>query len=366
MPREVRRDDSGGGSHGHRGHRSPAAIARHDAIRRDLSRKAERREGVDRRTFLVGAASGAVALAVEPRALASRLGGAPVAYVTADLESHVVVLDLGSKEVVGRIRTGPGPRSIESVHDRLAVVGHSEHGVVTVLDVAKSRIRAELARFEEPRYTAVHPRRPFAYLTDSAAEELVVLDVERARIMWRTRVPGAARHVSISPDGSTVWTVLGSASPHIAVLDTSDPLRPRLVRTIAPPFLAHDVVFAPDGRTVWVTSGAERRIALYSRERRPRRVLAAGAAPQHVTFAEHKAFVASGDDGTVRRHRLDGDLVREARVPAGSYNVTFGWGRVISPSLSSGALSVLGRDGRVQAVRRVARAAHDACIVFGP
>jgi sugar lactone lactonase YvrE len=160
--------------------------------------------------------------------------------------------------------------------------------------------------------------------------------------------------------------VLGNASSRIAVLDTSDPLRPKLVRTVAPPFLAHDVVFAPDGRTVWVTSGAERRLAIYSRERRPRRILGAGAPPQHVAFALRKAFVASGDDGTVRRHRLDGRLVREARVPVGSYNVTFGWGRVISPSLAQGTLSVLGRDGRVDAVRTVARAAHDACIVFGP
>jgi DNA-binding beta-propeller fold protein YncE len=321
---------------------------------------------MDRRRFLLAGISGVAVLATEPWALASRLGGVPVAFVTADLESHVVVLDLSSKRVVRRIRTGPGPRSIESVHDRLAVVGHSEHGVVTVLDVATSRIRAELDRFETPRYAAVHPRRPLAYLTDSAAEEVVVLDVEHGRVRRRTRVPGPARHVSISPDGRTVWTVLGNASPRIAVLDTSDPLRPRLVRTIAPPFLAHDVVFAPDGRTVWVTSGAERRIALYSRERRPRRILAAGAPPQHVTFAEQKAFVASGDDGTVRRHRLDGGLVREARVPVGSYNVTFGWGRVISPSLSSGTLSVLDRAGRVNAVRTVARAAHDACIVFGP
>jgi DNA-binding beta-propeller fold protein YncE len=321
---------------------------------------------VDRRRFLVAAASGSVALATEPWALASRLGGVPVAYVTADLESHVVVLDLESKDVVRRIRTGPGPRSIESVHNWLAVVGHSEHGVVTVLDVARSRIRAELDRFAEPRYAAVHPRRSLAYVTDSAAEELVVVDAERGRVRWRTRVPGPARHVSISPDGSTVWTVLGNASLRIAVLDTSDPLRPRLVRTIAPPFLAHDVVFAPDGRAVWVTSGAERRIALYSRERRPRRILAAGAPPQHVTFAREKAFVASGDDGTVRRHRLDGGLVREARVPVGSYNVTFGWGRVISPSLSAGTLSVLGRDGRLDVVRTVARAAHDACIVTGP
>jgi hypothetical protein len=85
-----------------------------------------------------------------------------------------------------------------------------------------------------------------------------------------------------------------------------------------------------------------------------------------VTFARDKAFVASGDDGTVRRHQLDGELVREARVPVGSYNVTFGWGRVVSPSLAQGTLSVLDRNGRVRAIETVAKAAHDACIVIGP
>ncbi len=192
------------------------------------------------------------------------------------------------------------------------------------------------------------------------------MDVDRARVLWRTSVPGPARHIGIGPNGHTIWTALGTAATRVAVLDTSDPRRPRLVRTLEPPFPAHDVVFSPDGRSVWITSGTERRIALYGRDRRPRRILAAGAAPQHVTFAREKVFVASGDDGTVQRHNLDGRLVRETRLPVGSYNVTFGWSSVVSPSLGEGTISVLDRNGRVRAIRRVARAAHDACIVYGP
>ena len=92
-------------------------------------------------------------------------------------------------------------------------------------------------------------------------------------------------------------------------------------------------------------------------------ILDAGAPPQHVTFGREKAFVASGDDGTVRRHRLDGDFVREVRVPGGSYNVTFGHDRLVTPSLGGGTVSLIDRNGRVRAVRKVARAAHDACIV---
>jgi DNA-binding beta-propeller fold protein YncE len=329
---------------------------------------------VDRRRFLAAAGAGSLALAFNPLALAARVGGSWLLLVTADIESHVVVLDLGSLEPIRRIRTGPGPRSIETAHGLTAVVAHTDHGVVTLLDAdtrfiyatGRNRIRAELDRFEAPRYTAAHPRVPLAYVTDSAAEEVVVVHTERAKVLGRTRVPGPARHISISPDGKTLWTALGNASARVAVLDSSDARRPRLQRTIAPPFPAHDVVFAPDGRAVWVTSGSERRIALYRGERRPARVLEAGSPPQHVAFATEEAFVASGDDGTVRRHRPDGELVREARVPLGSYNVTFGSGLIVTPSLGGGTVSQLDNNGRVRAIRRVARAAHDACIVLGP
>jgi len=332
----------------------------------DLARSQRRTKAMNRRAFLLAGAAVPLSLALDPRAFAARLAATPVALVTADLESHVVVLDLASGETVRQIVTGPGPRSIESVLGRVAVVAHTQHGVVSLIAGTRPAVHKEIETFAAPRYTAAHPAGAIAYVTDSSNEEVVALDNERGRVLWRTHVPGPARHVSISPDGRTVWTSLGSKAARIAVLDVSDRRRPRLVRTFAPPFLAHDVVFAPDGSGIWVTSGSERRLALYRPDsRRPQRLIAADAAPQHVTFAGGHAFVASGDDGTVRRHRLDGELVGQASVPVGSYNVTFGSGRVVSPSLERGTLSILDTRGRVRAVRHVARAAHDACIVIG-
>ena len=323
---------------------------------------------MDRRALLASAAAGALGLALDPLGRVARAsGGVPAALVTADLESHVALLDLRGGRVVSRLGTAPGPRSIESVGANAAVVGHTEAGVVSILVLDRVlRLRAELDAFEAPRYTAIHPKRAYAYVSDSAREEVVVVNPGDARVLWRTRVPGPARHISVSPDGHTVWTALGTKASRIAVLDASDPRRPKFMRTVVPPFLAHDVVFAPDGRGVWVTSGDERRIALYGRERRPARVVDAGEPPQHVTFAREKAFVASGEDGTVRHHRLDGRVVREARVPLGSYNVAFGYEWIVTPSLGRGTLALLDGTGQVAWVRTVARAAHDACVLFAP
>jgi DNA-binding beta-propeller fold protein YncE len=316
---------------------------------------------MDRRRFLVSTASLPLSLALGSRALASPLE--QVALVTADLESHVVVLDPVAARIVARIHTAPGPRSIERVGKRTALVAHTKHGRLSIIDGAERAIRHELDGFAAPRYTALHPISRVAYVTDSEAEEVVAVDRERGRVLSRTRVPGAARHVSVGREGAVLWTALGSKAERLAVLDLADPLRPRLERTFAAPYLAHDVVFAPDGH-VWVTSGDGRHVGIYRRDRQLVRLLVADRAPQHVAFVGGHALVASGDDGSVRVHDHTGRLVRRGTVPVGSYNVSVAGMRCVTPSLSRGTVSVLDASGHVLAARTVARAAHDACFVL--
>jgi hypothetical protein len=50
-------------------------------------------------------------------------------------------------------------------------------------------------------------------------------------------------------------------------------------------------------------------------------------------------------------------------VPIGSYNVQRALGRVLTPSLARGTLTILDAHGRVVSEVVVARAAHDSCAV---
>jgi hypothetical protein len=184
-------------------------------------------------------------------------------------------------------------------------------------------------------------------------------------VVNRVAVGALARHLTLSPDGQTLWVSLGSSAAHIVVVDVSDPARPKPVRRIAPPFLAHDVGFSPSGRRVWVTAGRERKLAVYGARAAGRPVLlAADDAPQHVTFGRGAAYVASGDGASLRVHTLsDGRVVRRTKIPYGSYNVQRSHGRVLTPSLARGTLTILDSRGRVLHETRVAPAAHDACVI---
>ena len=85
-----------------------------------------------------------------------------------------------------------------------------------------------------------------------------------------------------------------------------------------------------------------------------------------MTFLDGRAFVTSGDDGTLRVYdERTARLLNTTRVPVGSYNVQFAAGRVITPSLNAGTLCVLDAAGVERARVRVAASSHDACLARG-
>jgi hypothetical protein len=284
---------------------------------------------MDRRTFLAAAAAAPFAL---------RLPG-PLIYVTADLESHVAVVDVDHRAVVQRIHTQPDPRSIERVGSA-AVLAHTVSGKLSIL--RNGDVVHELDGFAEPRYTAADGT--IAWVTDSGDPAVVAVDVERGTIVRRVKLKQWPRH--LARRGKTLVVALGTASPELAIVRDGE------VHYRRAPFPVHDVGFAPDGR-LWLTSGEQKTIWVG-------RTLSAGSPPQHVTFLNGRAYVTSGDDGTLRSHALDGSVLHEARVPVGSYNVQFGADRVFTPSLDAGTLAVL--DGPTI---HVARSSHDACLMHG-
>jgi DNA-binding beta-propeller fold protein YncE len=310
---------------------------------------------MQRRAFLTS-------IAAAPLLMRGCANGPAVVLVTADTESHVAVVAPAGGRIRQRISTRPGPRSIEAAPGGRAVVAHTTEGVVTLLE--DRRVRRVLGGFTEPRYTAVHPDGRWAFVSDSGQGSVHVIDLVRGRVVGGADVGDLARHITIAPDGGTLWVALGTRAEAVAVVDVQVPTGPVVRGRIVPPFLAHDVACTPDGRRLWISSGTERRLAVYptTGPLRPL-VRTAGAPPQHVTFGPVHAYVASGDDGTLEvRGQRDGRVRERTVVPVGSYNVQRGRGWVVTPSLELGTLVVTDLSGSVVSETQVAANAHDACV----
>jgi DNA-binding beta-propeller fold protein YncE len=321
---------------------------------------------MNRRELLLAAAAAPVALALPKAASAAARGGTPLALVTADSDDRVLAVRLTDMRVVRSLAVPDHPAGIEAVDLlRSALVLSQASGTVTVLDAVRPLVRKVLGGFQSPRYAAADPRGQYAYVSDDAAGQVIAIDVPRARVIGRVEVGAGARHITISRDGLRVVSSLGSKAPRLAVVDVSNPRRPRLERTFPADDLAHDVGFSLDGRLLWISSGVDRRLSIHdAHSLRRLHVVAGDAAPQHVTFDELAGvvYVASGASGTLRTHRLaDGKVLRTRTVTEGSYNVCALSGRVVTPSLDSGRLTLLDFRG-LRSVHLTAHA-HDACIV---
>jgi len=80
-----------------------------------------------------------------------------------------------------------------------------------------------------------------------------------------------------------------------------------------------------------------------------------------VTFLADRAFVTSGDSGTLRVYdEASARLLQTTPIPVGSYNVQFLGNRVLTPSLNEGTLCVLDAAGKLLRRTRVAPSCHDA------
>jgi DNA-binding beta-propeller fold protein YncE len=317
-------------------------------------------DSVDRRDFLLTAAATPLALRAGLRGIAPQ----PLTLVTCDTQRRIAVVDSTAGHTAKSIPVPAGPNSIQLVGGNTAVVCHTTIGAVTIIDGNRLEVRHVLDNFTEPRYTVAHPDGRHAFVTDSGTAEVVTIELATGRTVGRVSLGEWPRHITIDASGDTLWVGLGNASEHLAIVDTADLRRPRLVRKLTPPFLAHDVGFLPGDREVWVTSGDTGAMVLYDRGGEVLLRLPADAAPQHVTFGSGKAFVASGYGGTFSVHSLaDGRRLATTRVPVGSFNVQAGFGRVLTPSLDDGKLSVLDAGGRLLSEVQVAPSCHDACFV---
>src|SRR5262249_54524195 len=150
---------------------------------------------VNRREFLAAAAAA-------PFALRSGAQGGPVALVTCDAESRLAVVDLRTLRIVGSIKTLPDPRSVERVGD-VALVCHTAVGALSIVD--RTSVRRVIHGLVEPRYTAAHPDGVHAFVTDSGRSSVALVDTWRGHVVDRVRLPGWARHLTISSDAVRLW-----------------------------------------------------------------------------------------------------------------------------------------------------------------
>lgn len=308
-----------------------------------------------------------LALLAVPASQATRQGGHPIALVTAERQNQLLVVGLANRQIEKRLRMPADPQNVEA-NDRVAVIVSTRAHAVTLVDVRRLAVTRVFRGFSSPHIAELSPDGQFAYVTDDARGELVTIGLGRKRILDRLFVGRGAHHMAFRPRHRELWIAVGEHAPSIHIVDTTDAAHPRARGWFSPPdgSTIHDLAFPAGGRRLWVTSADGLRVRVY--DARTRGLLFtrdAGSPPQHV-LASRYVYVTSGNDARLRIFSVGGRLLREVAVPEGSYNLTSGWGVVLTSSLANGTLTELRSNGGVVFSRRVAPAARDIAVAVVP
>ncbi len=316
------------------------------------------------------AAAAVSSLVVSAAGSAHRLGGSPVALVTAETANEVLAVSLPDGKVLRRVHLHD-PQAIAALQAGPAVVV-SPSGTVTLLAWHSLRTLKVFHSFRSPQAAAITLDGKFAYVTDAASGYLGVIDLARRKLIDNVFVGAGAHHLAIRPDGSRIWVALGETASTIAVLDSSNPRAPRVMSRFDPQVPAHDLAFAPDGETVWVSSASAPFVSVLNpHSAKVVGRVAAGIGPQHVTFVEYGkpgAVITSGYGSMVETVDLASRRVlRRASAPYGSFNVSTFGGLLVTSSLLTGEVAEF-NDGNLARwmTKKVAPATRDLAVSVWP
>ncbi len=267
----------------------------------------------------------------------------PQALVTAETKNRLLVVDLPGGRVARQVSLPPDPENIAVTgNGGIVIVVSPSAGKVTMLHRQTLRPLKTFSGFGRPQIAAIAPDGEYAYVTDEARGQVVVIGLRNDKVLTRVAVGAGAHHLSFSPDQRQVWVALGESARQIVILTTVSPAHPRVIGRFDPGYPAHDLSFAPGGGNVWITSATGPDVGVFgARSRRLLFRVPVGPPPQHVVIAGRVAYLTSGYGGEIEKvDTATGRVIARTGAPYGSFELAAADGYVATSSLLRGTLAI--------------------------
>ena len=289
------------------------------------------------------------------------------AFVTAETENRLLVVELPSGRVVRSIPLAPDPEDLATQGiDGPIVVVSAAAGTVTLLDASTLRALKVFGGFASPHIAAIARDGDHAYVTDDARGTLTAIDLANLRVTSTIHVGAGAHHMSFDMMHSLAWVALGESARTIVVISTYGFDRPRVIGRFDPGFEVHDLAFSIDGRRVWLTAADRRDVTVFNGiDEQPMFRVPVGPPPQHVALAGSYAYLTSGYGSTIEQvDAHNGRILRRARTPYGSFELAADGRYVVVSSLLRGTLAIYTSQLKLVRVSHLAPATRE--VVLGP
>jgi YVTN family beta-propeller protein len=265
------------------------------------------------------------------------------AFVTAETENRLLVVELPSGRVVRRIALPRDPEDLATAGNAGEVVVVSAAvGQVTLLNGETLRPMKVIGGFVSPHIAAIAPDGGHAYVTDDARGTVTVIDLANLRVTSTVHIGAGAHHLCFDITNHMAWVALGESARNIVLLGTQDLAHPRVIGHSPPSFRVHDLACSPDSGRVWLTSASGPDVTLVDGfDQGVVFRVRVGAPPQHVALTGRYAYLTSGYGSTIEQvDALGGHILHRARTPYGSFELAADGRYVVASSLLHGTLAI--------------------------
>jgi len=287
------------------------------------------------------------------------------AFVTAETENRLLVVALPSGRVVRRIPLPPDPEDLatEGINGTVVVVSAAS-GRVTLLDGSSLRVLKVIGGFGSPHIAAIAPDGNYAYVTDDARGTVTVIDLAHRRVTSTIHVGADAHHLCFDIRDQMAWVALGESARNIVVLSTKDFGHPRAIGHSPPSFRVHDLACSPDSGRVWLTSASGSDVTVVDGfDQGVVFRVPVGPPPQHVALWGRYAYLTSGCGSTIEQvDSHTGRVLRRARTPYGSFELSADSRYVVVSSLLRGTLAIFTPQLKLVRVVHLAPATREVAV----
>jgi DNA-binding beta-propeller fold protein YncE len=180
-------------------------------------------------------------------------------YVTTELDHAVTVIDPKTLKIVGSVPTGqPESHMLILSHDgRRGYTANVRPGTVSVLDLAGKKTVAVIPISKETQRIAISNDDRWVFTSDQTKPQLAVIDTATNKVKSWVALPGTGYGAAPTPDGRFLLVAVPPTN-QVAVVDLASM---QVVRNIDVPAAPQEVLIRPDGKVAYVSCNTSGTVA---------------------------------------------------------------------------------------------------------
>jgi len=204
------------------------------------------------------------------------------AYTTSSASDQLLAIDVPSRVVIGRAKTGSEPVQARATPDKkLILVVNRRSATLGIHDAATLQQRAAVPVILQPDEVLVVPDGTVAFVLSRSEKRLSVVDLRRGVLVTNLELAGNPTQMLVKPDGGELYVISPDAHGLQVVNTWTHELGDYMLLGSAP---TNAIISADSGRMYVADSAASRVIPVDINNRRIDKPVNVGATPSAMRF----------------------------------------------------------------------------------